>query len=163
LRLWSAAKSEGAIGDWLWQGPQSVRFTATAAYALDRESADFFGAPEFKLIHLGESVTGRFGSDGSIEGTLSGRLLIATWRDGMRRGWLTLAFSKSFRSFLGDYGQYEERHSVRGRKRVSRLPRLPSASALVTPENPVSVHNMRGRRLSQQDALKRHRTSDWRD
>ena len=94
-----------------------VSSTATGAYGLDSAAATFFGALAFRFVHRDDVVVGRFGRSGRIEGTMKDRLLVATWDDDARRGWLTLAFAPSFGSFRGDYGEYEERHSVRGRKR----------------------------------------------
>ena len=91
--------------------------TATGAYGLDSAAATFFRARAFKFVHRNNIVVGRFGRSGRIEGTMNDRLLVATWNDDARRGWLTLAFAPSFFSFRGDYGEYEARHSVRGRKR----------------------------------------------
>ena len=93
---------------------------ATGIYGLDPEAAAFFGARALRLVNRGDIVVGRFGRSGRIRGTISDGLLVATWKADTREGWLTLAFAPSFGSFQGECGEYEKRHSFRGRKRTFR-------------------------------------------
>lgn len=139
--------------------------TATATYALDRDAAAFFAAKAFRFVHQHESVVGKFGHYGSIQGTMNDRLLIATWHDETRRGWLTLAFSRSFRSFRGNYGQYEERRSVRGVKRPATGRKALSEPSCTEPRGlpePTPVRDSYGGRVSPKDVLECYRPSAWR-
>jgi len=140
--------------------------TATATYALDRDARAFFATKAFRFVHRHESIVGKFGRYGSIKGTMNDRLLIATWRDETRRGWLTLAFSRSFRSFRGNYGQYEERRSVRGVKRPATGRSARSEPSCTEPPElpePTPVRDLRGRRAGPEDVLEFYRPSGWRE
>jgi hypothetical protein len=139
-----------------------VTAAATITYSLDRNSAAFFGASAFKFVSRQERVAGTFGRFGSIEGTMNDRLLVATWRDRTRCGWLTLAFSASLRSFHGSYGQFEERHAVRGRRRASAKagPRSEESPASVGLGALNAISDLSGRRASLGRAIEPKRTRE---
>jgi len=71
---------------------------------LDPISAVFFDATVVRFIHRDGSVIGRSGRHGSIHGSMTDRVLSASWKDQVRDGWMTLTFDGSYRLFEGEYG-----------------------------------------------------------
>lgn len=75
------------------------------SYRLDLAAAEYFDAVRLSLRERAENgVVGRYGRHGSLQGTLSERVLSGTWRSTETTGWITVTFAPDFRSFEGRYG-----------------------------------------------------------
>jgi len=77
--------------------------SATAAYRLNSEMHELLGTGLLHLIARGETVIGRYGRHGYVNGVLRDLVLTATLRDGVRHGELHVTFAEGFISFDGYY------------------------------------------------------------
>ena len=77
--------------------------SATAAYRLNPEMQELLGTGLLRLIVRGETVIGRYGRHGYVNGALRGRVLTATLRDGVHHAVLHVTFSENYVSFEGFY------------------------------------------------------------
>ena len=78
--------------------------TLNGQYELDDAVAAFFGARTLRFIARDEYVTGRFGREGVIRGSVNGHELSAQWHDKQRNGWLRVRFAPSFKTGELEYG-----------------------------------------------------------
>ena len=78
--------------------------TLNGQYQLDSDVAVFFGARTLKFIARDSYVTGRFGREGVIRGSVSGHEVLAEWHDKERRGWIRIHFSPSYKTAELEYG-----------------------------------------------------------
>ena len=92
----------------------------------DTHAVEFFGTHTINLIVRDSGVTGRFGREGFIHGTMAGQELSAQWRDGERSGWMRLHFGASFRNGEFEYG-VEASERVLGRSLFVKRIRSPRA------------------------------------
>ncbi len=100
--------------------------TLNGQYQLDDAVAEFFGARTLRFIARDTYVTGRFGREGVIRGSVNGHELLAQWHDKERAGWLRVHFAPSFKTGDLEYGVNANGTSV-GRSvmiRVVRTTRL---------------------------------------
>lgn len=74
----------------------------------DASTAAFFGTRTINLIVRETGVTGRFGREGFIQGTISGQDFVGDWHDRTRRGWMRVRFARGFRTGLFEYGTNSE-------------------------------------------------------
>ena len=81
--------------------------TLNGQYELEHEVAAFFGARILKFVTHNAYVTGRFGRDGVIRGSLNGQELLAQWHDEARQGWMRVRFAPSFKTAELEYGMNE--------------------------------------------------------
>lgn len=97
--------------------------TASGKYRVDDDSAAFLGTSLLRLIQSGDSVHGRYGRRGVVNGMLKHRTFIGEWRDHDRTGWLRLRFDASFESCEGEYGRIGTEPTILGRLRGFRIVR----------------------------------------
>ncbi|HET9029671.1 MAG TPA: hypothetical protein VFN49_05795 [Candidatus Aquilonibacter sp.] len=78
--------------------------TLSGQYQLEETVAAFFGARTVKLVARDAYVTGRFGREGVIRGSVRDHEVIAQWHDRSRKGWLRIHFAASFATGELEYG-----------------------------------------------------------
>lgn len=86
--------------------------TLNGQYQLEDAVAAFFGARTLRFIARDSYVTGRFGREGVIRGSVSGHELLAQWHDKQRQGWLRVHFAPSFKTAELEYGEDSNGSSV---------------------------------------------------
>lgn len=96
--------------------------TLNGQYQLEDAVAAFFGARTLRFIARDSYVTGRFGREGVIRGSVSGHELLAQWHDKERQGWLRVHFAPSFKTAELEYGVDANGTSV-GRSMIVRVVR----------------------------------------
>jgi hypothetical protein len=79
--------------------------TLNGQYQLEDAVAAFFGARTLKFIARDSYVTGRFGREGVIRGSVAGQELLAQWHDKARHGWMRVHFAPSFKTAEMEYGE----------------------------------------------------------
>ena len=97
------------------------RPSATGAYRLEGDAAQFFGSPILRLIRNQDRITGRFGRYGVIKGAMKGNVATLVWKDVQRSGWLIATFDESYRSFEAEYGLENPKRKVAGRFTARRV------------------------------------------
>jgi hypothetical protein len=100
--------------------------TLNGQYQLDDAVAEFFGARTLRFIARDSYVTGRFGREGVIRGSVSGHELAAQWHDKQRHGWLRVHFTPSFKTGELEYGEDANGDEV-GRSMMVRVVRTARA------------------------------------
>lgn len=78
--------------------------TLNGQYELEDAVAAFFGSRTLRFIAREAHVTGRFGREGVIRGSVTGNELSAQWHDKQRHGWLRVHFAPSFKTGELEYG-----------------------------------------------------------
>lgn len=78
--------------------------TLNGQYELEHDIAAFFGARTMRFVARDSYVTGRFGREGVIRGSMNGHELLAQWRDKRRSGWLRIRFAPSFKTAELEFG-----------------------------------------------------------
>ncbi len=96
--------------------------TLNGQYQLDDPEAAFFGARTLRFIARDAYVTGRFGREGVIRGSVDGHELSAQWHDKERTGWLRVRFAPSFKTGELEYGVNANGTSV-GHSTMTRVVR----------------------------------------
>lgn len=96
--------------------------TLNGQYQLEDAVATFFGARTLRFVARESYVTGRFGREGVIRGSVSGHELLAQWHDKERRGWLRVRFAPSFKTAELEYG-IDNNGAPAGRSMIARVVR----------------------------------------
>ncbi len=103
--------------------------TLNGQYQLEDTVAAFFGARTLRFVARDAYVTGRFGREGVIRGSVSGQELLAQWHDKARHGWLRVRFAPSFKTAELEYG-FENNSGPAGRSMIVRVVRSTRAKPL---------------------------------
>ncbi len=106
--------------------------TLNGQYQVDDAVATFFGSRTLRFIARDTYVTGRFGREGVIRGSVSGHELSAQWHDKQRHGWLRVRFAPSFKTGELEYGM-EPEQGLAGRSMMVRVVRTARTKSVEAP------------------------------
>jgi hypothetical protein len=96
--------------------------TLSGQYELEHDVAAFFCARTLKFVMHDSYVTGRFGREGAIRGSVTGNELLAQWHDKKRHGWMRVRFAPSFKTAELEYGMNDSGEAL-GRSMMVRVVR----------------------------------------